>query len=116
GRPGVFVAGSDVDELRALEGAEEATRRALAGQRALRRLEGLPVPTVAAIDGACLEGGLELALACSYRLASDSPGTRLGLPQVRLGLMPALGGTVRLPRLVGIQAALDLILGGGAVD
>lgn len=115
-RPGAFVAGSDVDELRDLRDAGEATRRALAGQRALRRLEELPVPTVAAIDGACLEAGLELALACSYRLASDSSRTRLGLPQVRLGLMPAFGGTVRLPRLIGIQAALDLILPGRVVD
>ncbi len=112
---GVFVAGSDLDELRAFTDAAEATLWALAGQRTLRRLEELPVPTIAAIDGACLEAGLELALACSYRLASDSPGTRLGLPQVRLGILPAFGGTVRLPRLVGIQAALDLILPGREV-
>lgn len=115
-RPGTFVSGSDTDELQELSDAAQATRWALSGQRVLRRLEELPIPTIAAVDGICLEAGLELALACSYRLASDSATTRLGLPQVRAGLIPALGGTVRLPRLIGIQASLELLLSGRSVD
>ncbi len=75
-------------------------------------LEELPVPTVAAIDGACLGGGLELALACRARICADSPTTVLGLPEMMLGLLPAAGGTQRLPRLIGIAAGLDLMLTG----
>ncbi|HSM50692.1 MAG TPA: 3-hydroxyacyl-CoA dehydrogenase NAD-binding domain-containing protein, partial [Thermoanaerobaculia bacterium] len=82
------------------------------GQRALRRWEELPVPTVAAIHGAALGGGLELALACTFRVAADDPATSLGLPEVRLGLLPALGGTHRLPQTVGLARGLDLLLTG----
>jgi 3-hydroxyacyl-CoA dehydrogenase/enoyl-CoA hydratase/3-hydroxybutyryl-CoA epimerase len=115
-RPGVFVAGVDLEELRRVRDAAEGAAHARRGQAVLRRLEQLPVPTFAAVDGACLGAGAELALACSYRLASDSPRTRLGLPEVQLGLVPALGGTVRLPRLIGVRAALELVVGGRAVD
>lgn len=115
-RPGMFCAGTDIDELRALPDAVTAAEWSRSGQAILRRLEELPIPTIAAIDGPCLEAGLELALACSYRLASDSPSTRLGLPQVRLGLIPTFGGTARLPRLIGLQASLELILTGNAIE
>jgi 3-hydroxyacyl-CoA dehydrogenase/enoyl-CoA hydratase/3-hydroxybutyryl-CoA epimerase len=114
-RPGSWVSGADLREVRAIRTAAEGAAVAARGQGVLRRLERLAVPTVAAVDGACLGAGAELALACSYRLASDSPETVFGFPEVRYGLLPALGGTVRLPRLVGIRAALELILTGRSV-
>lgn len=116
GKPGHFIAGADVDEIAAITRAADAAAASREGQRIFRRLELLPVPTIAAIHGACLGGGLELALACTYRLASDAPATRLGLPEVRLGLIPGFGGTVRLPRLIGLTAALELIVTGRTVD
>ena len=78
----------------------------------MNRVETLPKPIVAAIHGACLGGGLELALACHYRIATDHPKTQLGLPEVQLGLIPGAGGCQRLPRLIGARAALDMILTG----
>ena len=86
------------------------------GHELMERLAALPFPTVAAIHGACLGGGLELALACRRRVATEHPKTRLGLPEVQLGLIPGLGGTQRLPRLIGVPDALDLILTGKQVD
>ncbi|HEX2191425.1 MAG TPA: 3-hydroxyacyl-CoA dehydrogenase NAD-binding domain-containing protein [Longimicrobiaceae bacterium] len=115
-RPGVFVAGVDLEELRRVEDAAAGTARVRRGQAVLRRLEQLPVPTFAAVEGACLGAGVELALACSYRLAALDPATRFAFPEVRLGLLPALGGTVRLPRLVGVREALEMVVGGRAVD
>ena len=115
-RPGVFLSGADLGEVRAITTAAQGAAKAARGQQVLRRLERLSVPTFAAVDGTCLGAGVEVALACSYRLASDAPHTRLGLPEVRFGLLPALGGTVRLPRLVGLRAALELMLGGKPVD
>lgn len=96
--------------------AAAGAARALRAQQVLRRLELLPVPTVAAIAGACPGSGAELALACAYRVASAAAGTRIGFPATRRGLIPAWGGTVRLPRLVGLRAALELVLGGESVD
>lgn len=115
-KPGVFLAGADLDEVRRLRGAAEGRATAARGQQVLRRLERLEVPTFAVLDGACLGAGLEVALACAHRLGSDAAHTRLGLPETRFGLLPALGGTVRLPRLVGLRAALELIVGGRTVD
>jgi 3-hydroxyacyl-CoA dehydrogenase/enoyl-CoA hydratase/3-hydroxybutyryl-CoA epimerase len=115
-KPGVFVAGVDLEEMRSVRDAAEGAAGARRGQAVLRRLEQLAVPTFAAVDGACLGAGAEMALACSYRLASDSPRARIGLPEVQLGIVPALGGTVRLPRLIGVRAALDMIVTGRAVD
>jgi 3-hydroxyacyl-CoA dehydrogenase/enoyl-CoA hydratase/3-hydroxybutyryl-CoA epimerase len=109
---GSFLGGSDLRPLRGLTRATDAAEYALSAQRVLRRLEDLTIPTVAAIEGACLGGGLELALACAFRVASDSPRTRLAFPEVRTGLIPGFGGTVRLPRLVGIPAALEMIVAG----
>src|SRR5436190_14492863 len=86
------------------------------GHDLMERLAGLPFPTVAAIHGACLGGGLELALACRYRIATEHRKTKLGLPEVQLGLIPGLGGTQRLPRLIGVPAALDMILTSKQLD
>lgn len=116
GKPDSFVAGADIDALSALRSASEATLLSRESHQIFFRLESLHrergKPVVAAIHGPALGGGLELALACSYRIASDSPKTVLGLPEVKLGLIPGAGGTQRLPRLIGIAAALDIILTG----
>lgn len=111
-----FVAGADIQMLEELETAEQATRLSRSGQAVLDRLERGPWPAVAAIHGACLGGGLELALACRERIASSDAKTKMGLPEVQLGLLPGLGGTQRLPRLIGVQPALDLMLTGRHVD
>ncbi len=116
GKPSGFIAGADVREFEGLSDADRAVALVRFGQRVFDRLEGLPFPTVALIHGYCLGGGLELALACDYRIAREDEGTRLGLPEVRLGIHPGFGGTVRLPRLIGPSAALDLILTGRSVN
>ncbi|NAW59482.1 MULTISPECIES: fatty acid oxidation complex subunit alpha FadJ [unclassified Vibrio] len=111
-KPDNFVAGADVRMLEACKSAAEAETLAKQGQQMFQALVDLPYPVVAAIHGPCLGGGLELALACDYRVCSDADGTRLGLPEVQLGLLPGSGGTQRLPRLIGLLPALDLILTG----
>jgi 3-hydroxyacyl-CoA dehydrogenase/enoyl-CoA hydratase/3-hydroxybutyryl-CoA epimerase len=115
GKPDAFIAGAHIDTFQALKTAADAEKLARQYQGVLDRLERLGKPVVAAIHGACLGGGLELALACSYRLASDDPKTVLGQPEVMLGLIPGAGGTQRLPRLVGLEAGLDLVLTGKTV-
>ncbi|HET6576755.1 MAG TPA: fatty acid oxidation complex subunit alpha FadJ [Gemmatimonadales bacterium] len=112
GKPDSFIAGADLDEFSALTTESAAERLSFEGQEMVNRVEALAKPVVAAIHGACLGGGLELALACHYRIATDHPRTQLGLPEVQLGLIPAAGGCQRLPRLIGARAALDLILTG----
>jgi len=115
GKKGVFLAGADVNqfvEVAATSDAVAAAARARRGQAVFSRIAALPVPTLAAINGACLGGGLEMALACTARLAADAPEVSIGLPEVRLGLIPGWGGTQRLPRLIGASRALDLILTG----
>lgn len=114
-KPKNFIAGADVKALEEVESAEEASRLARTAQAVMNRLESFPRPIVAAIHGACLGGGLEVALACRGRVVSDHEETRLGQPEVRLGLLPAAGGTVRLPRLIGLEHALELILTGKQV-
>ncbi len=109
---GNFIAGADVSLIASLESAEEATAKARRGQDLMSRIEDLPFPTVAAINGACLGGGLETALACDLRVAVDDDSVILGLPEVRLGILPGFGGTWRLPRTIGIAAGLPLILAG----
>jgi 3-hydroxyacyl-CoA dehydrogenase / enoyl-CoA hydratase / 3-hydroxybutyryl-CoA epimerase len=81
-----------------------------------QRIHELEVPTIAAVDGTCLGGGTELILACDVRIASDRPETKIGLPEIKLGILPGFGGTTRLPRLIGLMAASDIILAGKAVD
>ncbi len=115
GKPDSFIAGADVEELLAVTSAEAAERLSRDGQKLLDRLELLEIPVVAAIHGACLGGGMEVALACTYRVATEHPKTSLGLPEMQLGLIPGAGGTQRLPRLVGLRSALDMILAGKSV-
>ncbi len=110
-----FVAGADITEFEGLTDAGQAYALVRAGQRVLDRLEALPCPTVAALHGFALGGGLELALACRYRVAADDGSIALGLPEVMLGIHPGFGGTVRAPRLVGAPAALDLMLTGRTI-
>ena len=112
GKPGSFIAGADIDEFVALQSREEAHELVRSGQVLISRLERLGKPIVAAINGMCLGGGLEAALACTYRVATDNPKTLIGLPEVQLGIIPAAGGCQRLPRLIGVRAALDVILSG----
>ena len=109
-----FIAGADVREFRKLESEAQAYELTRGGQRVLDRLERLPCPTVAAIHGFALGGGLELALACCYRIAARE-NVSLGLPEVMLGIHPGFGGTVRTPRLIGGPAALDMMLSGRSV-
>jgi enoyl-CoA hydratase len=108
-----FVAGADIGEIGG-QGAIEGQARALAGQRMMRRLEQCGKPVVAAVNGFALGGGCELAMACHLRVASE--GARFGQPEVKLGIGPGYGGTVRLPRLVGRGRALELLLTGAMID
>lgn len=107
-----FVVGADIDQLATIENAEQAFDLVEDLKTSLRKLETSGKPVVAAMTGTALGGGLELALACHYRIAIDSPKTKLGLPEVKLGLLPGGGGTQRLPRLIGIQKALELMTQG----
>jgi len=111
-KPAGFIAGADVEQFAKFTSAHDASQVSALGQEVLNRLEKLPAPTVAAIHGACLGGGLETALACRYRVATNHASTVLALPEVQLGVIPGMGGTQRLPQLVGLQAALDMILSG----
>ena len=112
GKRSGFIAGADVHEFTAISTAEEALQLIRRGQNLLARIEALPLPTVALIHGFCLGGGLELALACRYRIASDDPATRLGFPEILLGIHPGFGGTLRSIRLVGPLSALGMMLTG----
>ncbi|WP_198334651.1 3-hydroxyacyl-CoA dehydrogenase NAD-binding domain-containing protein [Psychrobacter namhaensis] len=107
-----FVVGADIDQLSTIKTAEQAFELAEDLKGSLRKLETSGKPVVAALTGTALGGGLELALACHYRIAIDAPKMKLGLPEVKLGLLPGGGGTQRLPRLVGIQVALELMTQG----
>lgn len=112
GKPGTFIAGADIDQFLEFRSADDARKASAFGHAMMMRIEKGRVPVVAAIEGACLGGGLEFSLACAYRIAADTPKTVLALPEVQLGLIPGAGGTQRLPRRVGLQAALDMILTG----
>lgn len=114
-KPDIFIAGADIEEFVALRTREEAEILVRDGQAMLNSVAAFPKPVVVGIHGACLGGGLELALAAHYRVASSHPKTQLGLPEVQLGIIPAAGGCQRLPRLVGLRAALDLILTGRSI-
>ncbi len=107
-----FIAGADIEEFTTLRTADEAATLSRTGQELIQRIEDFPKPVVAAIHGACLGGGCELAMACTWRIATDHPKTVIGLPETMLGILPGAGGTVRMPRLIGFRAALDIILAG----
>ena len=115
-KPGVFIAGADIKEIQSISSYDETKKLVEQGQAILNQLTQLSCPTVSVIDGVCLGGGLELALACDFRMASNSDKTQLGLPEVNLGIIPGFGGTQRLPRLIGLQKALSMILTGKAVN
>jgi 3-hydroxyacyl-CoA dehydrogenase / enoyl-CoA hydratase / 3-hydroxybutyryl-CoA epimerase len=112
GKPSGFLAGADLHGFLEIADATEAEALSAQGQRLFDKLAALPIPTLAGVHGPCLGGGLELALACDYRLVLDNPKTQLGLPEVSLGLLPGWGGTQRLPRVVGLRRALEMILEG----
>ncbi|MRT14224.1 fatty acid oxidation complex subunit alpha FadJ [Enterobacteriaceae bacterium RIT711] len=112
GKPDNFIAGADINMIAGCLTALEAQTLAHQGQQIMAEIAALPIPVVAAIHGACLGGGLELALACHSRICTDDEKTKLGLPEVQLGLLPGSGGTQRLPRLIGVSHALDMILTG----
>ena len=115
GKPDIFIAGADIAEIRDITDANTGEELSRKGQSVLGKLESLPFPTVAAIHGPCLGGGLEFALACSHRVISNDPRTALGPPEVKIGIIPSFGGTQRLPRLVGLSNALEMILPGKSV-
>ena len=115
GKDNSFVAGADISMLAACESAQDATTIAKGGQDMFQRIEDMPVTFVAAIHGPALGGGLELALACHYRVCSDDAKTQLGLPEVQLGLLPGSGGTQRLPKLISVQQAMKMMLTGASV-
>ena len=109
-KPDTFIAGADIDKFKDMASSDEAEALSRKGNALLNRMAAFPKPIVAALHGAALGGGLEVALACHYRIASDDPKTILALPEVKLGLLPGGGGTQRLPRLVGLQTALTMML------
>lgn len=111
-----FISGADLHEIIKFEDKESALELCRRGHELFNILDGLPKPTIAGIHGRCLGGGLELALCCDRRIATNSPNTQLGLPEVKLGLLPGLGGTQRLPRLIELRSAVELILSGESVD
>ncbi len=112
----IFIAGADINEIRDIKDSKDALEKVSRGQNILHKISQLKIPTVAIINGACLGGGLELALACKYRVAVTNKKTSLGLPEVNLGIIPGFGGTQRLPRLIGLQESLKIILSGKAID
>jgi len=111
-----FIAGANIEEFTQLESKEDALALIRVGQSAFDKLEALSFPSLSLINGFCLGGGMEMALACDYRIALDDPKTRLGLPEVLLGIHPGWGGTMRMPRLIGAPAAMDLMLSGRTVN
>ncbi len=111
----IFIAGADINEIKSLRTKEDFAQAVEGGQEIMNFVEDLRVPVIAAIHGACAGGGCELSLACDYRIASEADETKIGLPETKLGIIPGFGGCVRLPRVVGVQGALDIILAGKMV-
>jgi len=116
GKASGFIAGADIEEFKSLDSAQKVQGLIARGWHLFNRFAKVPYPTLALIRGVCLGGGLELSLACRYRIAVDQPSTKLGLPEVMLGILPGWGGMKRLPELVGPQMALDMMLTGKAID
>jgi len=116
GKASGFIAGADVDEFTRIETTEDALAIVRRGWDTFNKLAALPFPTLALVRGFCMGGGLELALACRYRVAVDEPGTRFALPEVMLGILPGWGGVMRLPKIVGPTTALDMMMTGRSVD
>ncbi len=114
-KPKIFIAGADIEEIKSLNTKESFTKAVGAGQEIFNLVEDLPMPTLASVHGACMGGGCEFIMACDYRIASEASETRIGLPETKLGIIPGFGGCIRMPRIIGLQAALDIILQGKAV-
>uniref|UniRef100_A0A8C1XWG5 Trifunctional enzyme subunit alpha, mitochondrial n=1 Tax=Cyprinus carpio TaxID=7962 RepID=A0A8C1XWG5_CYPCA len=114
-KPGSFIAGADLNMIQACTTAEEVTLLSQEGQKMFEKIEKSPKPIVAAINGSCLGGGLEFAIACQYRIATKSKKTVLGCPEVMLGLLPGAGGTQRLPKMLGLPSAFDVVLTGRSI-
>ncbi|MEX2364797.1 MAG: enoyl-CoA hydratase-related protein, partial [Balneolaceae bacterium] len=112
GKEDNFIAGADIEMFKARETAEEIEQLSKDGHKILNRIAGFPKPIVVAVHGSCMGGGLELSLACHYRICSEHPKTVFALPEVKLGILPGTGGTQRLPRRIGIQKALTYMLTG----
>ncbi|OFW81410.1 MAG: hypothetical protein A2887_03815 [Alphaproteobacteria bacterium RIFCSPLOWO2_01_FULL_40_26] len=112
----IFIAGADINEIKDLREEKDAMKKVSRGQEIMNKIAALKIPTIAVINGACLGGGLELALACKYRVAIINAKTSLGLPEVNLGIIPGFGGTQRLPKLIGLQESLKIILSGKPID
>lgn len=112
----IFIAGADINEIATISNPEDAFAKAEEGKKVFQAIEDLKIPTFCVINGACLGGGYELALSCTYRVASFSDKIKIGLPEVNLGILPGFGGSIRLPRLVGLVTALPLILAGQMVS
>lgn len=112
----IFIAGADINEIKDIYDQKDAWEKVSRGQNILSKIAQLKFPTIAVINGACLGGGLELALACKYRVAIAGGKTSMGLPEVNLGIIPGFGGTQRLPQLLGLQESLKIILTGKAID
>lgn len=108
----IFIAGADIEEIKSITSKEQFDKVVGLGQSIFNELEDLPIPTIAAVHGACAGGGCEFIMACDYRIASDDPSTRIGLPETKLGIIPGFGGCVRMPRIIGLAAAFDVILAG----
>ncbi len=111
----IFIAGADINEIKDLKTKEEILTATQAGQDIFNLIEDSKVPFVAAIHGACVGGGCEMAIACDWRIASDAKATKIGLPEIQLGIIPGFGGCVRLPRLIGLIQSLQIILPGASV-
>lgn len=115
-KPKIFIAGADIEEIKRINSREEYLKVLGLAHEIFNTLEDLPMVTIAAIHGACLGGGCELVLTCDYRICTDAPETRIGLPEVQLGIIPGFGGCVRLPRVIGLAEAFGIILPGKSVD
>jgi 3-hydroxyacyl-CoA dehydrogenase / enoyl-CoA hydratase / 3-hydroxybutyryl-CoA epimerase len=115
-KEGSFIAGADIAEISEIATPEIGRYKAALGQDVFSKIAELRVPTIAAINGHCLGGGCELALACTYRIMAITPTARIGLPETKLGILPGFGGTQRLPKIVGVQKALEMILAGKLLD
>lgn len=115
-KPSIFIAGADIRALSEQSDKAEVRNVIELGQRVFNRLSNLPIPKVAAIHGACVGGGFEVCLACDYRIASNDKSSKIGLPETKLGILPGWGGTTRLARLIGLPAALDIILNGKVIS
>jgi len=116
GMPGCFIAGADLSIIQSITDAGEATRLAERGQSICRRIEDLPCTSVAVVNGACMGGGLELAMGCDHIIAVEERKTQLALPEIKIGIHPGFGGCVRLPKRVGWPRAIEMILSGRSVD